>query len=182
MKGDTSFLIELGTGHFCTSQPSTDQYLDPISSHPHGRSNGHLNGSPERDLPLYLTCYIVRYNSSIQFRSFDFVDINLYFLFGDLFQFFLELIHLLSAFSNDDPWSGCIYRYRDQLQRSFNNNFGNTGLGKSFIEVFTDSVVFNQFGRIIISPVPVRVPTFDDSQTICYWICFLSHLNIFKIH
>ena len=39
-----------------------------------------------------------------------------------------------------------------------------------------DLVVFNDFILVIISSVPVRLPSVDETESVSYWIRFLSHV------
>src|SRR5664280_1022409 len=122
MKRDTTLLIRFTSCHFSSSQTTGDHNFNSFGSHTHCRSDRHLYSTTVRNFALKLTCNIVSYYVSIKFRTFNFKDIYLNFLLGDLLEFFLKLVNFLSAFTYNDTRTCSIYSYGNKLECSFNNN------------------------------------------------------------
>ena len=52
-----------------------------------------------------------------------------------------------------------------------------TAAVESFLLTTSETRIFGSFvAGIFFTSIPVRVPSFNEAETITYWICFLSHL------
>src|SRR5215203_4630015 len=107
MQGRTALLEFFATGDFSTTQTSAQLYLDSFSTHAQGRSNRHLRSSLEVDAVLNLAGNGVPYDLCIQFRTTDLQDIDLHIILTrQLLQLFLNTIHFITAFTDNDTGLG----------------------------------------------------------------------------
>jgi len=122
MKRDPSFLVSLTPGHFGTAQTARDKNLYTFCSHPHGGCYRHFDGTAVGNLAFKLTGYVVCNNVGIKLRALylEYIYLNLF--LGNLLEFFLKLVYLLSAFADNNTRAGCVDCYGYQLEGSLNDN------------------------------------------------------------
>src|SRR5690606_14451086 len=98
---DSSVFERFASCHLSSVQTSGDHYFYTFGTHSHSRSDSHFHSSSVGDTVLDLLCNTVCNQNGIKLRSFDFEDIDLNVLTCKFFQFFLQFVNCLTAFTDD---------------------------------------------------------------------------------
>src|SRR5690606_16804597 len=152
---NSSFFVLFGTGHLSAANATGNHHLDSLSAHAHGGGKCSLHGTTERNPGFQLTGNAFANQLRIHLRPFDLKNVDLNVFLGQFLQLFFDLVHLLAAFSDNDPRSGRMDGHGNPLQGTFNNNFRHAALGDPGTQVLTDFFVFYQFIGIVVTTVPV---------------------------
>src|SRR5258708_1147475 len=152
------------TGDFSATQTTGNLDLDPFRTHTQGRSDRHLYSAFVIDTILDLTGNGISYDVRIQLRATDLQDIDLdIVLTRQLLQLFFDTVHFTTTFTDDDTRLGSMDRHDQLIQRTFNNDLGNSTFIDTGIQVSPDLIVLDQLeGIIFFAAVPVGFPTSDD--------------------
>jgi hypothetical protein len=91
----------------------------------------------------------------------DLLDIDEDFLIGPLLKFPLQVLHLRSLFPDDDARPGGEdgdLRLLGLAGSPFNLDLGDPGMVKFFLQIVTDSNIFDEKLRIILLCIPSGIP------------------------
>ncbi|EJX08303.1 folylpolyglutamate synthase [gut metagenome] len=180
MQRSTSFLEHLLTSHFCTIQTAADLNLDTFSAHTHCICDSHLDSTTISNLTLNLASDTLTNDISIEVGLLHFEDIDLNILIRDFLQFFLKLIYFLATLTDDKTRTRSADSDRDELRSTFDYDTGNTGLCQTCIEILTDLAIFEDVIAKVLTTIPIRIPTTNNTQTVTDRIYFLSHILCFS--
>ena len=172
---NTALLDGFAAGHFGAADTSGYLNLDSFRTHAHGRCDGRFDGAAERYTAFKLPGDVLTYDDGIHLGAFYLEDVDLNLLAGKFLQLFLEFVNLLTALADDDTRTGRRDGYRNQFERTLDDNLGNACLSQTDIQILADFGIFDEFVGEVLAAVPVGIPTANDTKTICYRIYLLSH-------
>ena len=132
-----------------------DRALSIFSTGTHSVGHCHLDGTAVSDLPLYLTGDVVTDDVCVKFRFLNLEDIDLNLLLEEILQFLLELINILTTFSDDDTRASGTNSNGDELQRTLDDNAGNAGLLQTLVQVSTDLTVLYEIVPEVLATEPI---------------------------
>jgi hypothetical protein len=142
MKGDPSFFILFGSGHFRSTQTPGTAYLDSLRSHSHGRGNCRFHRPSERDPGFQLLSYVLCNQAGIEFRPLDLTDIYLNLFTGNFLKLFAQQFNLLATLSDNPSGAGGFQRQKNALRRTLNNDVRQTAIFQPCVQIFTQFIVF----------------------------------------
>ena len=122
MERRASFLQHFGACYFRTVETARDLHLDALRSSTHSVLDSHLDGAAVCYLALYLASDRVCYDVGIEVRLLYLEDVYLDVLLVELLQLFLELVDILSTFTNDEARAGSSNSDGDTLQSALDDD------------------------------------------------------------
>ena len=155
MQRSASFLIHLTSCNFCTVQTPRNLDFNTFCTSTHCVLNSHLDGAAVCNLTFHLASDVITNNVSIQFWFLYFKDIYLNVLVIEFFEFLFQFVYVLTTFTNDDTRTGCTNSDGNEFECPLNDNPRNTCLGKSFVQVLADFLVFNQIIAEVFATEPI---------------------------
>ena len=155
MKRCTTLLVHFFTCHFSTVQTTCNLYLDTLSTCTHSVCNCHLDSATISNHVLNLTRNILTNDSSIKFRLFNLEDVDLNIFLVKLLQLFLQLIYILTTFTNDNTWTGCTNSNGNKFQCTFDNNTRNACFSKTLVKILTDFLILNEVITEVLTTEPI---------------------------
>src|SRR5690554_6189043 len=119
---DAPFQVLLGAAHLGAAEAAGDLDAHALGAHPHGRRDGLLHRTPERDTPFELLRDVLRHEARVQLGPLDLADVDLDVLVRELLQLFAELLDLGTAAPDHDARPARVQREDDALGRPLDHN------------------------------------------------------------
>ena len=150
-----TFLQHLATCDFSAVESTGNQYLDTLGTCTHRVLNSHLDSTTVSNLTFYLASDVISYDGCVEFRTLHLKDINLNLLIIELLQLFLQLVNVLTTFTDDDTRTGCADSNGNQLECTLDDNLRYARLCKTLVQVLTDLLILYQVISEVLASEPI---------------------------
>ena len=125
MKRYASFLVFLGTAHFSTAQTTGQTNFDTLSTALHCIGRSLLESLAERSAANQLTCNVLSDKRCIDFRTLNFLNLNLHLLGQLLLDVSTNLFDCSTFNTNNDTWACSMNNNSYTLWVTYDFNFSN---------------------------------------------------------
>src|SRR5271156_5795840 len=116
-----------------------------------------------------------RHQRGVQFRTVDFLNVDVHFALGTLLHVLLELVDFRALAPDDDAGTRGVNTHDELVGGALDIDGANARALEFFFELFAQLHVFVQQVRVVAIGVPARLPRLVVAEAKSVRVCFLSH-------
>ena len=175
MQGHAAVTVPLGAGDFSACQAAGTGHLDALGPKLAGQGNRAFHGPAEGHAALQLGGDALGHELGLDLGTADLGHLD-----GDVLSEFLlevvaQLLDLGALAADDDARAGGVQHQAHLAAGAFDLDLGETGVVELLLDVFTELVVLENEGRIVLLAEPAGKPVLGIPQAEPDRMYFLTH-------